>query len=201
VLNGSVEGPAHNGNNNTTKSTNGLLSPGRDESSGSGGKSKARESGGGNSNSNNSNGGNVDNDDRSKSREIVVPQARGERGEGVDTAKCGDDAGSVETMSLEEIGGRLAQLLMVVRMVEEQSDLSAFLLPVELSVPANNDRGGTRGQKIARTGTDHPASAAAAGGAGDVSSSDSEADEDSDDDNGGGGGRHREGVGNRAGVG
>lgn len=197
VLNGSVTEPVQNGN---SKNNDGLLSPGRNESSSSGGKSKARENGSANGNSKSNK--DSDGDDRSRSDEIVVHRGRDKRGGGDDdTAEGGDDGGSVEGMSLEEIGGRLAQLLMVVRMVEEQSDLTAFLLPVELSVPANNDRGGKKGQKMARTGIDHPASAAAAtGGGGDVSSSDSEADEDSDDD-GDDGGRHKGGVGKRGGVG
>lgn len=42
-----------------------------------------------------------------------------------------------ERLGLDEVSGRLARVLMVVRMVEEQSDLSAFLLPVELSLPSS----------------------------------------------------------------
>lgn len=90
-------------------------------------------------------------------------------------------------MTLENIGGRLAQLLMVVRMVEEQSDLTAFLVPVELSLPAMTATTGTTtagsslgSSKDARNGTNCPAARVA--GAGDVSSSESEGEEDDEID-------------------
>ena len=52
-----------------------------------------------------------------------------------------DDGVGAGWMDLAEISGRLVQVLMVVRMVEEQSDLTAFLLPVGLSLPSSASRG------------------------------------------------------------
>lgn len=42
-----------------------------------------------------------------------------------------------ERMDLVEISERLSRVMMVVRMVEEQSDLTAFLLPVRMSLPSS----------------------------------------------------------------
>lgn len=42
-----------------------------------------------------------------------------------------------ERMDLVEISERLSRVMMTVRMVEEQSDLTAFLLPVRLSLPSS----------------------------------------------------------------
>lgn len=83
-------------------------------------------------------------------------------------------------MELAELGGRLAQLLMVVRMVEEQSDLTAFYLPVNLSVPGSLRRRATQKQ-LGVDPSGHPTGRAEGG---DASSSESEDDgeEDHDDD-------------------
>lgn len=47
------------------------------------------------------------------------------------------EEGGGKKLELEEVGARLARVLMVVRMVEEQSDLTGFLLPVRLSLPSS----------------------------------------------------------------
>lgn len=75
-----------------------------------------------------------DDDDGSGGRELVV----GKEEASVEGGQEGERV--VAAMNLEEIGGRLARLLMVVRMVEEQSDLSAYLVPVRLSLPAREEK-------------------------------------------------------------
>ncbi|CAN0352586.1 unnamed protein product, partial [Ectocarpus sp. 8 AP-2014] len=58
-----------------------------------------------------------------------------EKGAIVEASEVEEEGGG-QKMDLAEISGRLARVLMVVRMVEEQSDLTAFLLPVRLSLPS-----------------------------------------------------------------
>lgn len=84
-------------------------------------------------------------------------------------------------MELAEVSGRLARVLMVVRMVEEQSDLSAFLLPVRLSLPSSSL------SAASLTGGKFRAGAGEGGGdqedlRGDASSSSSDSDDDSGDE-------------------
>lgn len=90
----------------------------------------------------------------------------------------------VQRMELSEINGRLARVLMVVRMVEEQSDLTAFLLPVRLSLPSS-----------AAASLNHEKPEAVDGGdqglEGDASSSSDSSDDDEEEEEEGEGGAAR----------
>lgn len=115
----------------------------------------------------------------SKESDSVVP---------IDTANAGvmreeegrrsNASSAAVALEIAEVGGRLAELLMTVRMVEEQSDLTAFLLPVTLSVPGRSGAAGQRGRSDADSGAY-------------ASSSDS-GDDDEDSDEEGQGGKDRE---------
>ncbi|CAN0065657.1 unnamed protein product, partial [Ectocarpus sp. 12 AP-2014] len=76
-------------------------------------------------------------------------------------------------MDLAEISGRLARVLMVVRMVEEQSDLTAFLLPVRLSLPSTVSSSASRQLGNPAVGLDGDASS---------SSSDNSDDEEEEEE-------------------
>lgn len=88
-------------------------------------------------------------------------------------------------LEIAEVGGRLAELLMTVRMVEEQSDLTAFLLPVALSVPGRSGAAGQRGRSEADSGAY-------------ASSSDSDDDDEDSDEEGQGGKGRKVGSGAKA---
>ncbi|CAN0503964.1 unnamed protein product, partial [Ectocarpus sp. 12 AP-2014] len=92
-----------------------------------------------------------------------------EKGKIVEAEKVEEEGGG-QKMDLAEIGGRLARVLMVVRMVEEQSDLTAFLLPVRLSLPSTVSSSASRQLGNPAVGLD-----------GDASSSSSSSSDSSDD--------------------
>lgn len=97
-----------------------------------------------------------------------------------------------ERMDLAEISERLSKVMMVVRMVEEQSDLTAFLLPVRLSLPSS--WASRRGFMINGGGTvQGSVEGSAAGEDGDASSS-SSSESDSGEEEGDGKGKEKRGV-------
>ncbi|CAN0156954.1 unnamed protein product, partial [Ectocarpus sp. 12 AP-2014] len=84
-----------------------------------------------------------------------------------------EEEGGGQKMDLAEISGRLARVLMVVRMVEEQSDLTAFLLPVRLSLPSTVSSSASRQLGNPAVGLDGDASS---------SSSDNSDDEEEEEE-------------------
>ncbi|CAM9566144.1 unnamed protein product, partial [Hapterophycus canaliculatus] len=112
-------------------------------------------------------------------REYETGGANGDSGLMVAEQEEEEEEGGGQRMELAEVSGRLARVLMVVRMVEEQSDLSAFLLPVRLSLPSSSP------STASRKGG-NPGAGAGEGSGGDQEDlrGDASSSSDSDDDSG-----------------